>query len=400
MNKKHLALAMLCVASLGFTSCSDDDAVSMSTVGINTTINSAIEGLQLVSGTYTFENVNTSVKTDVVYPTQSIDLADGLYNVTFIGKATYMQDGETVEVDVQGVQQNVTVSGGSCRLEMAVHVLNTGEPDFVIAEIFIPGTYNAAGKQYNGDQYVRIYNNSDKVLYADGLIFVESQFTTTLKYQSVSPDIMDEAIAVGAVVTVPGSGKDYPVQPGESFIICDNAINHKEANPNSIDLSGAAFEWYLESKLDVDNPEVPNMDIYYCYTKTIWLLNKQGNRAYAIGRLPQGMTKEEYIANYVYDYTYVLQSGVASKPQSKYKFPNAWVIDAVNVGAANEWQWNVTSTELDMGHTYIGVNNTIAENIGKCVMRKVAYKDGEREVLQDTNNSTVDFASAATPSLF
>lgn len=33
-------------------------------------------------------------------------------------------------------------------------------------------------------------------------------------------------------------------------------------------------------------------------------------------------------------------------------------------------------------------------------MRKVAYKDGEREVLQDTNNSTVDFASAATPSLF
>lgn len=53
-----------------------------------------------------------------------------------------------------------------------------------------------------------------------------------------------------------------------------------------------------------------------------------------------------------------------------------------------------------MGHTYVGVNNTIAENIGKCVMRKVAYKDGEREVLQDTNNSTVDFTPAATPSLF
>ena len=75
----------------------------------------------------------------------------------------------------------------------------------------------------------------DKVLYADGLIFMESQFQTTQKYQSVDPDIMDEAIAVGSVVAVPGSGTDYPVQPGESFILCDNAINHKEANPNSID---------------------------------------------------------------------------------------------------------------------------------------------------------------------
>ena len=171
-----------------------------------------IQGLQLTGGTYTFENVNTSVKTDITYPAQSIELADGLYNVTFIGKGTYSQNGTPVEVDVQGVQQNVAVSGGSYKLELKVHVLNTGDPDFVIAEIFIPGTYNEAGKQYNGDQYIRIYNNSDKVLYADGLIFMESQFQTTQKYQSVDPDIMDEAIAVGSVVAVPGSGTDYPVQ--------------------------------------------------------------------------------------------------------------------------------------------------------------------------------------------
>ena len=53
------------------------------------------------------------------------------------------------------------------------------------------------------------------------------------------------------------------------------------------------------------------------------------------------------------------RNGTASKPQSKYKCPNEWVIDAVNVGASNEWQWNVTSTGLDMGHTYIGMNNNL-----------------------------------------
>ena len=398
--KNQLTAALFLAATLGFTACSDDNEISMSTVGISTTINTSIEGLQLTEGTYTFENVNTSATTEIAYPAQSIELADGLYNVTFIGKGNYPQEGTTVEVSVQGIQTNVIVSGGTCTLEMTVHVLNTGDPNFVIAEIFIPGTYNEAGKQYNGDQYVRIYNNSEQVLYADGLVFMESQFTTTQKYQSVEPDIMDEAIAVQSVIVVPGSGKEYPVQPGESFIICDNAINHKEANPNSIDLSIADFEWYIESKQDVDNPDIPNMDIYYCYTKTIWILNKQGNKAYAIGRLPEGMTKEQYIADYTYDYTYVMQNGTVSKPQSKYKFPNEWVIDAVNIGSVNEWQWNVTSVELDMGHTYIGENNTIAENIGKGVIRKTAYVDGEREVLQDTNNSTVDFTPATTPSLF
>ena len=191
IKKNQLALAVLFAAALGFSACSDDEGVSMSDVSISATVNTTIEGLQITSGTYTFENVNTSAKTDVSYPTSLIQLADGLYNVTFIGKGTYSQNGTSVEVNVQGVQQNVTVSGGSCKLDLTAHVVNTGDADFVIAEIFLPGTYNEAGKQYNGDQYVRIYNNSDTVLYADGLVFMESQFTTTQKYQSVDPDIMN-----------------------------------------------------------------------------------------------------------------------------------------------------------------------------------------------------------------
>ncbi|MDE7090109.1 MAG: DUF4876 domain-containing protein, partial [Bacteroidales bacterium] len=328
-------------------------------------------------------------------------LEDGLYNLSFIGKGVYRHDSLSGEVEVQGVRSNLAVSGGNYTVELTVFVRNVSDGDFVIAELFLPGTFNEAGKQYNGDQYVRIYNNSDKVLYADGLVFMESAFMTTSKYKVVDPDIMNEAMAINTVAVVPGNGQDHPVQPGESIILCDNAINHKEANPNSIDLSKADFEWYFpDSKLDVDNPEVENLSIYYCYTKTIWILNKQGNRAYAIGRLPQGMTADRYIAEYKYDYTYELDNGTVSKPQSQYKFPNEWIVDAVNVGANNEWQWNVTASKLDMGHTYIGQNNTIAENIGKCVLRKVSHKDGSREVLLDTDNSSVDFTPAATPTLF
>ena len=88
MKKNQLTMAILFATMLGFTACSDDDKVNISTVSITTTVDTTIEGLQLTGGTYTFENINTSVKTDVAYPLQSIELADGLYNMTFIGKGT------------------------------------------------------------------------------------------------------------------------------------------------------------------------------------------------------------------------------------------------------------------------------------------------------------------------
>ena len=399
MKKHPFYLVTLLTALLCLTACKDP--VETTIVTVNTTIDTSIDGLQLTEGTYTFENVSNAKQLTLAYPNQSIELEDGLYNLSFIGKGVYRHDSLSGEVEVQGVRSNLAVSGGNYTVELTVFVRNVSDGDFVIAELFLPGTFNEAGKQYNGDQYVRIYNNSDKVLYADGLVFMESAFMTTSKYKVVDPDIMNEAMAINTVAVVPGNGQDHPVQPGESIILCDNAINHKEANPNSIDLSKADFEWYFpDSKLEVDNPEVENLSIYYCYTKTIWILNKQGNRAYAIGRLPQGMTADRYIAEYKYDYTYEMDNGTVSKPQSQYKFPNEWIVDAVNVGANNEWQWNVTASKLDMGHTYIGQNNTIAENIGKCVLRKVSHKDGSREVLLDTDNSSVDFTPAATPTLF
>ena len=126
-----------------------------------------------------------------------------------------------------------------------------------------------SGKQYNGDQYVKIYNNTDHVLYADGVSLMESKFITVTKYD-YTPDIMKEAMTVQAIYTIPGNGTDHPVQPGESLIICDTGMDHRVANPNSFDLSRADFEWYDESSvpahMDIDSPTVPNLDKYYCYT--------------------------------------------------------------------------------------------------------------------------------------
>ena len=65
-------------------------------------------------------------------------------------------------------------------------------------------------RQYSGDQYIKIYNNSDSVLYADGLVILESAFNTAQQYE-YTPDIMSQAMAVQCVYVIPGNGKDYPV---------------------------------------------------------------------------------------------------------------------------------------------------------------------------------------------
>ncbi|MEI3420939.1 MAG: DUF4876 domain-containing protein [Butyricimonas faecihominis] len=121
---------------------------------------------------------------------------------------------------------------------------------------------------------------------------------------------MSRAMAVQCVYAIPGNGKDYPVQPGESLLICDKAIDHREANSNSFDLRNANFEWFDDNDKnpDIDNPQVTNLDKIYSYTKTTWSLHNQGLCAYAIARLQ--VDKETFLKDYRYKATYINVIGI------------------------------------------------------------------------------------------
>lgn len=415
MKTKIVTFALLMAGLLSFASCSDDESTSQ--VNYTLTPPELLEGYTISSGNFTFTNVSTGVETKAAYsPHMAVTVPDGLYNVYFIGEALYTptlpeetpasRAEQTVTQKVQGSKQNVEVKGGICDLTLELYVVNGESTDFVIAEIF--GTmsyYPNSDKQYRGDQYVRIYNNTSKTLYADGLVFLESKFnaTATSKHD-YTPNMNNEALTVSAVAMIPGSGQEHPVAPGESIILCDNAIDHTQTNSNSINLSKADFEWFTTgttSNPDIDNPEVPNLDMVYNSTKTIWILSGQGNRSYAIGRIPKEIGTEKYLTDYTYDYTYTMADGTTSKVfKGNYYFPNEWIIDGINLSPKNAYAWSVLAPAVDMGYTYYGVNATLTETTGKAVVRKVARTDDDgRVILQDTNNSSVDFTSAASPTL-
>ena len=182
-----------------------------------------------------------------------------------------------------------------------------------------------------------------------------------------------------------------------------DASNHTEANPNSFDLSVADFEFYDESSnpnfLDTDNPKVPNLDKWYSYTATYTGLHNRGFHSYALAKMETD--KETFLAKYAYtaNYTFVFNEYSSPMKKETYYVPNSWIIDAVNLSVESEFQWIVTSSSLDAGWTHCGSIDHDPNRYNKSVRRKVESTVNGRKILQDTNNSTVDFEADATPSL-
>lgn len=273
-----------------------------------------------------------------------------------------------------------------------------GSKGLVISEIFFTGTTTPQGKQYSDDQYIKIGNNSNETLYLDGYAFAETEFLSVNK-QSYTPDIMADTTTIGAIYAFPGNGNDYPIAPGEEILLAVNAINHKEVNPKSFDLSKAKFEFYDVSSnpkfQDSDNPNVDNMVNWYDYSRTYWSMHNRGFKSYVLAK-PQ-VSKEEYLTKFKYKYTYVFSFGGNSYPMDGdgYKLPNAWIVDAVGLSVASEWQWNVLAPTLDSGWAHCGSVDHDKTRYSLAVIRK---KDENGKWI-DTNNSTEDFLSDAKASM-
>ena len=161
--------------------------------------------------------------------------------------------------------------------------------------------FTAGGKAgYTQDSYFEIVNNSDEVQYLDQLVLLyatsaqkgpnawQANGVTDIYYQSEGP-----------VVAFRGNGKDYPIQPGASVVIANDATNHQTADPDGIhsDLSNADWEIYLDySRMDDIDYDAPNLiPIFYnnVYMRVFALGYYNG--AYVLAKLPISPTR--YAAN-------------------------------------------------------------------------------------------------------
>ncbi|MDT4845403.1 hypothetical protein FQZ97_793880 [compost metagenome] len=223
-------------------------------------------------------------------------------------------------------------------------------------------------------------------------------------------DANNDYIYARALLMIPGSGKQYPVQPGKSIVVAQTALNHKSPfigndgksisviDPTlTVDLSTADFEAYYAPLLakplasDIDNPDVPNVTVL-SYFGTDMIFDNPGRYSYALIKADGTQNPKDWP-----QYNYPTKNAPSSNATKYYQIPNKYVIDAVEVQpveAADRIPKKYGST-LDAGFTYVPKGSYTSQSI----IRKTATTVNGRIVLKDTNNSTEDFTffDIATP---
>lgn len=403
MKKLIYMLAAAALVSAGTVSCSDektDDPVEPVTVSSSMRLNGG--------------NVLVNV------PEADFDVSIPDEASSWVGVNEAETEGRTLVLEVAknetGAERQTTVTvtrKGRSDLLATVTIKQSSvaakNGEFVIEEIYFTGTAlpeTGSPDKYQGDQYIKIRNNTDEDLYADGMLLIlQSSVLSNMKGKiPAAVDFREEYCAGQAFYAIPGSGRDVPVKAGESLIIVNNAQNHLESNPDSWDATTADFEWYDESSnenvLDTDNPAVPNLDKWYAQTLTVHSLHNRGAYGIAIAMPPAGTTGEQFLQDHPIGdgYYYIFHSPNGSNykmPIKGYFVPNEWVLDAVNTGGRNTFGMAPWGTSLDAGYTWCGTEDSDPDRFNKSVIRKTGA-DGK---LVDTNNSSNDFTPDTTPSL-
>ena len=169
-----------------------------------------------------------------------------------------------VDRDVSGFAGGAALTIRPGPQDVAVTAIADRPGSVVISEIWphLPNFYSES-------VYLELYNNGDTTVFLDGMIFASLPTVsrnTTLDGQpsydwcgAFAPLRADSTqLPVRVTQVFPGSGRDYPLAPGEAVVLAQDAIDHRPFAPGALDLSAADFESLGDAR-DVDNPAVPNV---------------------------------------------------------------------------------------------------------------------------------------------
>lgn len=397
---KHICLSVT-LASLLLSSCSsfsdaiDAEKVSYISVNVKTNL--------LISGLTDFTNLKIELKnydeglviTKTFAQELTVDsLIPGIYDILISGRADD-ENGESFLMS--GSLAKVAILSDKKIVEMQADGVNI--KPLVFSEIYYCGSKTPLNSNWFRDQFYEIYNNSLEEIYLDGLYFANLVPTATTTTIPTWPETDgSDYVYADRVWKIPGNGTDYPLAPGESFVIAQFAANQQLDiyNPTSpINCYNAEFEFNMNNANFPDQPAADMLHVFYNGKSDIgtvpqYLTSVFGG-AYVIFKVPEGEVYDP-VANLGLQTKDL--SGNLSKTAIYAKIPIRYVLDAVEAGRNEaDIQRKRVATILDAGMTYVG--NTY---IGQGVARKmIGQNDNGTPILQDTNNSTDDFERNVIP---
>lgn len=400
---KHLLLSTaLCMPmAVIMSSCSDDDDKVEITypVAVTETLPADLPAdYQVKSGSLVYNELNTGNTYTFNLPlTGTETIKTGTYNIEGNMVVAFAGESGETERTLRAVATQKVITETTQNVPLQWFFYN---PDntLVFGEIYFAGSRNAAGTNGLYDTYFTIYNNTDSVIYADGIAIAESKFVNTTTDKILTPANEPEAnFTAQTIYVIPGSGRDVAINPGESIKIVDQAIDWSAQVAGALNHTDADFEWYdlssSTSVVDTDNPDVPNLDKWFSYSPTIWIPSNQCNRSYALVRFPEGMTSEKFLAEQDGTYRYINAATGREMTGTKcYLIKNEWIVDGVNLCPDEGFTQGALSVRIDAGHAAISEIKVDKNRFGRKFVRKTSgVSAAGHTILQDTDDSGADF---------
>ncbi|MBE6199996.1 MAG: DUF4876 domain-containing protein [Rikenellaceae bacterium] len=349
----------------------------------------------------TFNNFAEGLETVVSVDAEGVakaELIPGIYNV--MASTDKKQEHSHRKYIVNGLAQNVALTKDVTAItkENTISINPVMDSPLCIREMYYAGSEGG----YFRDQFYEIYNNGDEVVYLDHFCLahlVPEYATTSLpEWPAEDYDPKTGELKYAHAVTlwqIQGDGDDYPLAPGESVVLAQEAADHTKietwAGFGLVDTSHADWECWAGNH-DRVNPEVPDLPYVFWsgWIMTMqWLTSVDGS-AMALYQPRQNL---EFGSEY-WQEGVTTSAQVGSSGQQYVRIPLADIYDAVEcIPTSADMNMKRVPGILDSGATTVdGYYN------GKSVSRKIdSYREDGTPIFQDTNNSSVDFEVCDAP---
>lgn len=393
--KKTLTFLIIGVICLIITSCKKDEGAKLYQVTVSVNFPSGLTVADKSDVTVKILNNVTTIKktaTTDVNGTVSFNVEAGTYTISATKK--------TEEFVFNGICENKAVDEENVDFTVELKASTIGG-GLVIKEIYYTGSTTPASTNYYADQFVEIYNNSDSVIYLDGLcmsVIDPTASASASPWVNESGELLNSLPCSFQTWMWPGTGNTYPLEGRKSIVIAMDAFNHKSdpaGNPNSpVNMGDANWETYCSaSASDVDYAAANLVQIYSTVSSSTadWIMSVFGP-ALIIFRLPSNLDYASYVSNTA---NFSTKPGSTSSTQYM-MIDQTYVIDAVECVRVEEGKrYKRIPAALDAGYVYCSgtyASESVRRKVDKIVDGNVIYKD--------TNNSSEDFLGSQTPTPF
>jgi hypothetical protein len=315
-----------------------------------------VPGARIFANSLSYRNLYED-STDSSGQAHLIDILPDQYNFSITKRLkpeeVFQITGQSIERILNGQIHNVGIKS-SDTIKVYINPVNLGK--LVFSEIYYSGSPATPIPFYFHDQFTEIYNNSSQTIYLDSLIVADAD------YGYADDDFIHSIHAY----MIPGSGRDYPLEPGQTMLIAQDATDHTAANDSSVDLSHADFEYFAPDQGDVDY-DAKNM--------------KQLHHKYGIDFLYSVMNDALVLLKVDDPYAYGYDD------HDCMLFPKSAVLDAI------EYRDDLSETEYKRLDPLLdaGVTGGIEKYMGRSIQRKIDRIEEGRIILMDNNNSSIDF---------